>query len=67
MKLQKKYEIGQKIATREAYGDALAEFGVRSEQALAGNRSENSRALYPTLLRTSRSELVMERQTLCCA
>ncbi len=28
MKLQKKYEIGQKIATREAYGDALAEFGA---------------------------------------
>ena len=27
MKLQKKYEIGQKIATREAYGAALAEFG----------------------------------------
>ena len=28
MKLQKKYEIGQKIATREAYGAALAEFGA---------------------------------------
>lgn len=28
MKLQKKYEIGQKVATREAYGDALAEFGA---------------------------------------
>ena len=28
MKLQKKYEIGQKVATREAYGSALAEFGA---------------------------------------
>ena len=28
MKLQKKYEIGQKVATREAYGAALAEFGA---------------------------------------
>lgn len=28
MKLQKKYEVGAKIATREAYGDALAEFGA---------------------------------------
>jgi len=28
MKLEKKYEIGQKVATREAYGAALAEFGA---------------------------------------
>ena len=28
MKLTKKYELGKKIATREAYGDALAEFGA---------------------------------------
>ncbi len=28
MKLNKKYEVGAKIATREAYGDALAEFGA---------------------------------------
>lgn len=28
MKLTKKYEVGAKIATREAYGDALAEFGA---------------------------------------
>ena len=28
MKLNKKYEVGSKIATREAYGDALAEFGA---------------------------------------
>ncbi len=28
MKLNKKYEVGAKIATREAYGDALKEFGA---------------------------------------
>ncbi|HAZ20124.1 MAG TPA: transketolase [Clostridiales bacterium] len=31
MKLTPKYEIGQKVATREAYGDALAEFGAEFE------------------------------------
>ena len=31
MKLTPKYELGQKVATREAYGDALAEFGAEFE------------------------------------
>lgn len=53
MKLQKKYEIGQKIATREAYGDALAEFGadenivVMDADLSKSTKTANFKKVYP--------------------
>ncbi len=53
MKLQKKYEIGQKVATREAYGDALAEFGadeniiVMDADLSKSTKTANFKAVYP--------------------
>ena len=53
MKLQKKYEIGQKVATREAYGDALAEFGadeniiVMDADLSKSTKTANFKKVYP--------------------
>ncbi|MBQ3865946.1 MAG: transketolase family protein [Clostridia bacterium] len=53
MKLAKKYEIGQKVATREAYGDALAEFGadprivVMDADLSKSTKTANFKAVYP--------------------
>ncbi len=53
MKLQKKYEIGQKVATREAYGDALVEFGadekiiVMDADLSKSTKTANFKAVYP--------------------
>ena len=53
MKLQKKYEIGQKVATREAYGDALAEFGsdenivVMDADLSKSTKTANFKKIYP--------------------
>ena len=53
MKLTKKYEIGQKVATREAYGDALAEFGaderviVMDADLSKSTKTANFKAVYP--------------------
>ena len=53
MKLNKKYEIGQKVATREAYGDALAEFGsdprlvVMDADLSKSTKTANFKKVYP--------------------
>ncbi len=53
MKLTKKYEIGQKVATREAYGDALAEFGsderivVLDADLSKSTKTANFKKVYP--------------------
>jgi len=53
VKLQKKYEIGQKVATREAYGDALAEFGadenivVLDADLSKSTKTANFKKVYP--------------------
>ena len=53
MKLNKKYEIGQKVATREAYGDALAEFGsderivVLDADLSKSTKTANFKKVYP--------------------
>lgn len=53
MKLTKKYELGQKIATREAYGDALAEFGsdnrivVLDADLSKSTKTANFKKVYP--------------------
>jgi len=53
MKLTKKYEVGKKIATREAYGDALAEFGgderivVLDADLSKSTKTANFKKLYP--------------------
>ncbi|MEA4832490.1 MAG: transketolase family protein [Oscillospiraceae bacterium] len=53
MKLSKKYELGKKIATREAYGDALAEFGadpriiVLDADLSKSTKTANFKKVYP--------------------
>ena len=53
MKLTKKYEIGQNVATREAYGDALAEFGsderivVLDADLSKSTKTANFKKVYP--------------------
>ena len=50
MKLQKKYEIGQKVATREAYGDALAEFGA-DENIIVMDDATNRKGYHPATVK----------------